>query len=59
MVNKEDHRFQDGGEEEERQDRAEKELDILIGNILLRFRPNGLTKQTMSLKYLDCLNIHL
>ena len=52
MVNQEDHRFQDGGDEEEREDNHEQQLNILDGNILLRPLTNGLTKQIMSLEYL-------
>ena len=55
MVNHEDHRFQDGGDEEEREDNHEQQLNILIGNILLRPLTNGLTKQIMSLEYLASL----
>ena len=55
MVNQEDHRFQDGGDEEEREDNHEQQLHILDGNILLRPLTNGLTKQIMSLEYLVTL----
>ena len=52
MVNQEDHRFQDGGDEEEREDNHEQQLNVLIGNILLCPLTNGLTKQIMSFEYL-------
>ena len=56
MVNQEDHRFQDGGDEEEREDNHEQQLNVLIGNILLCPLTNGLTKQIMSFEYLASLN---
>ena len=55
LVNQEDHRFQDGGDEEEREDNHEQQLNILIGNNFLRPLTNGLTKQIMSLEYLVSL----
>ena len=55
MVNQEDHRFQDGGDEEEREDNHEQQLNIPVGNILLWPLTNGLTKQSMSLEYLVSL----
>ena len=55
MVNQEDHRFQDGGDEEEREDNLEQQLNILDGDILLGPLTNGLTKQIMSLEYLVSL----
>ena len=55
MVNQEDHGFQDGGDEEEREDNLEQQLNILDGDILLCPLTNGLTKQIMSLEYLVSL----
>ena len=55
MVNQEDQRFQDGGDQEESEDKYEQQLNILIGNILLRSLTNGLTKQVVSLEYLVSL----
>ena len=55
MVNQEDHRFQDGGDEEERENNTEQQLNILIGLSLLWPLTNGLTKQAMSLEYLVSL----
>ena len=52
MVDQEDHRFQDGGDEEEREDNYEQQLNILDGNNLLGPLTNGLTKQVVSLEYL-------
>ena len=34
LVNQEDHRFQDGGDEEEREDNHEQQLNIPVGNPL-------------------------
>ena len=55
LVNQEDHRFQDGGDEEERDAKHEQQLNIPKGIILLWPLTNGITKQSMSLEYLVSL----
>ena len=57
LVNQEDHRFQDGGDEEVREDENEQPQNILIGIYLLWSLTNCLTKQIMSLQYLVCLKL--
>ena len=52
LINQEDHRFQYGGDEEEREDNHEQQLNILNGMILLSSLTNGLTKKIMSRNYL-------
>ena len=58
LVNQEGHRFQDGGEDEEREDNQEQQPNIFIGIIFFWYRPDGITKQVMSLEYFASLNMY-